>query len=154
MAPETPPDTRDLDKSRERRRGVQQACADLEQALARPPNPNVEGWSASVAGAVGEVAEAFSRHVEHSESPEGLLPGITNTAPRLAHAVEDLRRDHEEILAQTDLVRALAARAHDPAQVQAVRDESLKLLQSIAAHRYKGADLVYDAYMVDIEAAD
>jgi hypothetical protein len=154
MAPETQPEARDLDKSRERRRGVQQACADLEQAIARPASPSVEAWSASVAAAVGEVAETFKRHVQHSEGPEGLLPGITATAPRLAHAVDDLRRDHEEILSRIDLVRAMAVGANDPAQVQAVREDSLKLIQSIAAHRYRGADLVYDAYMVDIEAAD
>jgi hypothetical protein len=149
-----PPENASLDATKEHRRGVQQACADLEQALARPQAPGPSDWSQAVVAALDELAEAFNRHVAHSEGPEGFLPDITSAAPRLAHAAEEIRREHADILAQISVVRDMAAAGRDEGAVQGVRGRSLLLLREISAHRYRGADLVYDAYTVDIEAAD
>ena len=46
------------------------------------------------------------------------------------------------------------ARRGDVSQVQDVREEALGLLQAIARHRQRGADLIYEAYSVDIEGGD
>ena len=51
-------------------------------------------------------------------------------------------------------MEATARRCADVEQVKDVREEALGLLQAIARHRQRGADLIYEAYSVDIEAGD
>jgi hypothetical protein len=149
-----PPEGEAIERSRDHRRGVRQACADLERSIARPASPGAAIWSESVARALAELASAFARHVKESESPEGLLKDITSVAPRLQHAVDHVRHEHVEIVGQIDHVKSLAVDNEDADRIPMIREESLALLQSISAHRYRGAELVYDAYTVDIEAAD
>ncbi len=154
MPADIPPEGDAIQRSREQRRGVRQACADLEWAIARPASPGAASWSELVAGSLAELGGAFERHVEHSESPDGLLWDITSVAPRLQHAVDHVRHEHVEIVAQIEHVTALARGNEDADRIPVIREESLALLQAISAHRYRGAELVYDAYTVDIEAAD
>jgi hypothetical protein len=152
-ADNAPPDAT-VDASRERRRGVQQACTELETALARPAGSNTPAWASSLGEALDNLREAFRRHVEQSESSGGFLPEITADAPRLAHAVDQIRREHVEIVSGLERLKSKVATTVGPEDVESVRDESLALVGTITAHRFKGADLIYDAYTVDIEAGD
>jgi hypothetical protein len=40
------------------------------------------------------------------------------------------------------------------ANIRTVREEALHLLQGVAAHRQRGADLIYEAYSVDLEGGE
>lgn len=143
-----------VSRSRAVRHGVQQARVALEEALARPAIPYPQQWGQRVVTALRELDEAFDRHVRHSEGPEGMLADIVQVAPRLAHSVGEIQREHKEILDAIGGLEVAAARLDDSADVPALREEALVLLRSIAAHRYRGADVISDAYNVDIEAAD
>jgi hypothetical protein len=83
-----------------------------------------------------------------------MLTDIVRVVPRLAHAVNQIEHEHKEILEAIAALEATTAELGDSAQAQAIREDALNLLRSVGAHRYRGAGLVFDAYNVDIEAAD
>jgi hypothetical protein len=148
------PEVGAFERSREKRRGVRQASADLEEALARPATQDAQDWSSSTADCLALLATAFELHAQQSESPEGLLAEIVEVSPRCAPAVEQIKRDHRDILAELRDLEVRARRSGDVAQIKDVRERALGQLQAIARHRQRGADLIYEAYSVDIEAGD
>ena len=154
MADDQAPGQEPFERSREHRRGVQQACVDLDHALARPAGLDPRRWSADAAARLDQLDKAFQHHVVQSEGPEGLLPQIVQAAPRLAHAVERVKQDHRALLAEIDRLETATTDVDDAGDIHKVREESLRLLQSIAAHRQSGADLIYEAYSVDVEGGD
>jgi hypothetical protein len=143
-----------FEKSREKRRGVRQASAELEEALARPAGQDARDWAAGAADSLNVLARAFEMHVQHSEGPHGLLAEMVEVSPRCANAVDQLKRDHRDILAEIWTVEGTTRRCDDVGQIKDVREEAMGLLQAIARHRQRGADLIYEAYSVDIEAGD
>ena len=86
---------------------------------------------------------------------KGSSPRSSTTHPRLAHAAEKLRVEHAVISAAIDRGSvAVRSAGEDPGGVEDAREAVLKLLQQLIRHRQRGADLVYEAYNVDIEAGD
>jgi hypothetical protein len=51
--------------------GVRQACLDLEETLARPPDQDLENWTAETTARFRQLIEAFRHHAEQSEGPDG-----------------------------------------------------------------------------------
>jgi hypothetical protein len=143
-----------FEKSRQKRRGVRQASAELEEALARPAGQDAKEWSAGAADCLNLLAQAFELHAQHSEGPNGLLAEMVEVAPRCANTVDQIKRDHRDILADIRALEATARRADEGGNIKEVREEAMGLLQAIARHRQRGADLIYEAYSVDIEAGD
>jgi hypothetical protein len=143
-----------FETSRQKRRGVRQASAELEEALARPAGQDAKEWSVGTADCLDLLAQAFELHAQHSEGPDGLLTEVVEVSPRCAPAVEQIKRDHRDILKDLWALEATARRCHDVGQIKDVREEALGLLQAIARHRQRGADLIYEAYSVDIEGGD
>jgi hypothetical protein len=73
-------------------------------------------------------------------------------APRLSSAVNRLQHEHAEIARALDEVDR---RLDDPmsdgdAWVEAIRDAAITLMGLLVRHRQRGADLVYEAYDVEI----
>jgi hypothetical protein len=143
-----------IERSREHRRGVRQACLDLEETLARPPDQDLEKWTADTAARFRQLSEAFRHHAEQSESPDGLLVEIVEIAPRLANKVGQVKREHMALLAELARLEVEAANQAQADQSGVIRGKGLRLLQDLAAHRQRGADLIYEAYSVDVEGGD
>jgi hypothetical protein len=91
--------------------------------------------------------------VRVTEAPGGVFDDTLAAAPRLANQVGRLRREHIEIADGLDRVTVTAAGLDDPA-VDATREESLAVMGAIVRHRSAGSSLLYEAYFVDIDAAD
>jgi hypothetical protein len=142
-----------FDRSRAHRRGVRRASLDLEEAIARPAGQDAGKWSTETAARCQTLIEAFRYHVDQSEGPGGLLPEIVATAPRLAHAVDHVKHEHGTLLVELDRLNA-AAGSGGLVDVEAVRQEALNLLRALAAHRQRGSDLIYEAYLVDVEGGE
>ena len=73
-------------------------------------------------------------------------------APRLSGAVNRLQHEHAEIAGALDEVDS---RLNEPmsdadAWVEAIRDAAITLMGLLVRHRQRGADLVYEAYDVEI----
>jgi hypothetical protein len=65
--------------------------------------------------------------------------------------VQRAKTDHDHLRSETtELSEALA----DGEGVDKARDRTMALMAGLVRHRHIGSDLVYEAYMVDIEAAD
>ena len=142
-----------FERSRQHRHGVRQACVNLENSLAQPAGQDLKKWSAASTASLRQLIEAFRRHTEQSEGPEGLLHEIVESAPRLAHAVEQVQHEHQILLVEMARLESLTSDMHGT-QIDEIREDSLRLLQDIAAHRQRGADLIYEAYSVDIEGGE
>jgi hypothetical protein len=154
MATERTDGAEAFERSRAHRRGLRQAGVELEEALARPAAQDPKKWSADVATGCHQLAGAFRHHVEVSEGPAGLLSEIMGNAPRLAHAVGRVKKEHEVLLDKMKRLEHELAGEDYSGQVDTVRGDVLHLLQELAAHRNKGADLIYEAYSVDVEGGD
>jgi hypothetical protein len=145
-----------VDEARKQRAGVRAACERLEHAAASPSSAREREWCGVFATRLSELGSAFRRHVEVTEAGDGLFAEIIERAPRLTHRTQELQRDHRDIEDTIEGASATLAAVPSPdhATVEAARTAALDLLTRISRHRHLGAELVYDAYNVDIEAAD
>jgi hypothetical protein len=143
-----------LDAVRVRRDSFYDALLELEQALCTPAGDDVAGWAAAARVPVAHLREVLDAHVSGTEGDEGLFAEVRDHAPHLIPAVDRLRSEHAPLIAATE---ALAARLDDlqsDAEVEGVRDEGIELIGRLLAHRHRGAELVYDAYSIDISTGD
>lgn len=129
----------------------------LEHALAAPLPGRIPAWSAAVHEALVDLAAAFERHIAVNEGPSGLFSGIRDAAPRLDGELGKLTAEHAEIRSQ--LASALSTirdveSTNDPDAALTAREEVSELLARLTRHRQRGADLVWEAYSVDIGVGD
>lgn len=142
-----------LDAARLRRKTLHETIVHLEQAISSPAAGRIDGWTASVLKEVVEVREAFDQHILVTEREDGLYDEILERAPRLAGNVRRLREEHPEIA--THIVGTIGRLEHEQVGDQAwsldkARDDLQRLIGKISRHRQRGADLVWEAYNVDI----
>lgn len=144
-----------LADARRQRADLHEVIVALEAASAAPAATRQADWSSTVHDALVEVGAAFERHIAVVEGPSGLFDEVTETAPRLANALERLRAEHLDIRAvivgAVDAVRLVAGRQAPPDQG---REAVLLVLDRLMRHRQHGADVVYEAYAVDIGTGD
>jgi L-asparaginase II len=124
--------------------------AALEQALAAAAPGRIDAWVERVGVALVELSADFSEHVALTERPGGFHSGLLAACPRLSGSVRRLVTEHAVI---SGLVTDLLARVGRPVtagELEAIRDLGTVLLGRIARHRQRGADLIYQAYQVDL----
>ncbi len=137
---------RSVEAARGRREELRQATSALENAVARPLA--ADDWLDVVSSVFLALDGAFQAHCDEVESPDGLFTDVLARAPRLASKVEELRAEH------TDIARLLADAGrpgtYDYEDLVDLRHKLVGLIGAIGAHRRAGADLVYEAFNVDI----
>jgi hypothetical protein len=144
-------DSEQITSVRLRRAGLKSALSGLEIALAAPAPGRVDEWARGVREALAVLQEVWTRHVVETEAPGAFLDEILAESPRLANQVANLRREHGEILSTLLKVEHQLGRTDlDEDWAEEVRVELTGLLCALARHRQRGADLVYEAYDVDI----
>jgi hypothetical protein len=143
-----------LDAVRIRRDDLYESILGLERALAIPAGDAPDAWGAALADPVARLQEVLAMHVEGTEGPGGLFDQLRDDAPHLLHAADVLGAEHGPLLdAASALANRLAAVRTD-ADVEEVRDAALDLVRELLEHRHRGAELLYDAYQVDISSGD
>lgn len=158
MSEPSPTPTASLDAQtaaqvRARRERLHLAEESLASAAAAPFPGRLDLWWAGVTSAARELAAMFEHHVGETEGDDGLFTEIEHVAPRLTNDITKLRAEHREI---EDALVALtrSATPESPEDVATAREAILDVLSRLARHRFAGADLLYQAYQVDIGAAD
>lgn len=139
-----------LEAAARRRRELRESLIAFEDALASPIRDR-ETWRVEVADALEGLGQAFEDHVTETEASGGLYDEMRQIAPHLSAKAHRLREEHPPIAAA--LVAAgglLGGSIVDESEVDAVRDELQRLMGRIVRHRQHGADLVWEAYAVDI----
>ena len=140
-----------LDEVRRQRAELRDSMGVLELALAAPAPAGLTGhWLERVHTALTELAGDFRQHVGVTEGPEGLYQDLLRTAPRLSGPVAALTADHGRIGALLDELLTSSHLSAAEADVGQVRALGTALLGHIVRHRQQGADLVYEAYEVDV----
>lgn len=143
-----------LDAIQIRRDDFYEAILALEQALAAPAGDHPAAWVASLRAPVEHLRGVLEAHVFGTEGEGGLFPEIREHAPRLIHAMDRLQADHDPLRdAAAALATSLDAVTSD-ADVDGVREAGVELIRRLLVHRHRGAELVYDAYWVDVSAGD
>jgi hypothetical protein len=126
------------------------SMAALEQALAAPAPGRHEAWAERVDVALVELSADFGEHVAVTEGSDGLHDAVVEAAPRLSNPVRRLAAEHTVI---RRLVGELLERVRPTVaagDVDAIRGHGTALLGRLARHRQRGADLIYQAYEVDL----
>ncbi|HEY1332240.1 MAG TPA: hypothetical protein VGH10_12330 [Actinomycetota bacterium] len=143
-----------LDAARRRRVELHDALVGAEEAISRPTPGREPDWAADAGKAFTHLRDAFDEHVRGTEEPGGLYDEVLERAPQLAGKVGRLRDEHPRL--QADLSREIA-RLSEPVgeafDADAVRDDLQRVLGLVVRHRQHGADLVWEAYNLDIGGA-
>jgi hypothetical protein len=142
-----------LSRVRSERAELGHSMAALESALAEPEDGPVS--RRRVRAALTELAHDLRAHVELSESAEGIYAELRTAAPRLSTRVDVQLAEHPEMLAEVD--RLLAERDDGLTGEGAVaehRAAASALLQTLAKHRRRSADLLHEAWDVDIGGSE
>ena len=148
---ETAEDHALLKQIRRRRSELRDSMGALELALAGPaPAGHTAHWVERVHAALVELAGDLRQHVAVTEGPKGLYQDLLRTAPRLTGPVNSLTEDHAVIKEHLEGLLALVDGAGGTEDVEQVRALGTSLLGRIVRHRQRGADLVYEAYEVDV----
>jgi hypothetical protein len=144
-------DTGALDEARTRRIALSDAADLAEDLIARPGSD--PQWTMRVADALQGLQLAFANHVTEVENDDGLLPQLRHDAPRLSYGIDRMFTEHNVIDAELDVAATLVHGCEGDCSadmVEAIRESLVDVLRSISRHRQRGADLVYEAYHVDI----
>jgi len=139
-----------LQAAAQRRRELREALIAFEEALSSPMRDRVT-WHVEATDALEALSHAFEDHVAATEASGGLYDEMREKSPHLRAKANRLREEHPAITAA--LVEAsarLAAPPADEADADAIRDGLQRLMGRIMRHRQHGADLVWDAYAIDI----
>jgi hypothetical protein len=145
----------DLGEIRHRRAALVGACSTLEAALSAPVAS--AHWPEGLGNAVTALLATFGEHVTLTETPGGTIDQLRERAPRLSDRIDRLAEQHVTITA--DAERLMDRLDHLPTErtaddSAAVREQALELLTAIVRHRQLGADLLYEAYDVDVGGPD
>lgn len=143
-----------LREAQRRRRGVRAALDLLERALAAPSTGREQEWVSLTADRLVQLQAAWSNHVCVTEEPDGLFDEVTTQAPRLVHQINFLRADHGRIATLVEAALQLATRPAAEGFISDISEASVDLLARLTRHRHLGATLVFEAYHVDMDAAD
>jgi hypothetical protein len=135
-----------LDEALRRRADLMAALERVEAALSAPTGR--EQWFADARREIASLRDALDAHVDVTEGDDGLFAEVLDAAPRLAHQIDVLRKEHDEI---DEAVEELLKLTDSPIEL---RDRATSVLGRIVRHRQKGADLLYEAYEVDVSALD
>jgi hypothetical protein len=145
--------TATLEAAAKRRMDLHDALVGVEKAISGAAPGRVRAWADRVGDSLEHLQEAFDAHIRGTEEQGGLYDEILDRAPHLAGKVKRLRDEHPHM--QLDI----AARGQeagelpvdsDEESIDAWRDDVSRLLGRIVHHRQHGADLVWEAYNVDL----
>ena len=149
-------DTPALADARRKRERLHGSLVRAEATIAKPAPGRVPDWTNAAYKALIDLRDAFESHIAATESPGGLYQEILTAAPRLAGTVSRLGDEHPVILAaigeQLGRLERMesATDLPDDEGVGEVRDGVQRVLGQVVRHRQHGADLVWEAYNLDI----
>ncbi len=144
--------TKAFEEAARRRADLHHALVEVERCSSRPAAGRVDAWTDDLSKHLTILRDSIDEHIEVTERPGGLYEEILQRAPRLAAQVDRLREEHPAL---RDPAADLIERLHSTPIGQGwplaqVRDDVQRLLGKIVKHRQQGADLVWEAYNLDI----
>jgi hypothetical protein len=144
--------TRAFEEAARRRADLHHALVEVERAISSPAAGRLDTWTVDVVKRLGILVDAIDEHIEVTERPQGLYEEILDRAPRLSSQVDRLRAEHPTLrTGAAELIERLQSTVIGPDwPLDEARDDAQRLLGKIVKHRQRGADLVWEAYNLDI----
>ncbi|HXF71706.1 MAG TPA: hypothetical protein VNO79_03740 [Actinomycetota bacterium] len=141
-----------LEEARRRRHDLHEALVEVERAISRAAAGRAHEWQLEVRKAMEALRAAWEDHVLATERPGGLYDEVIERAPHLSGKIRHLREHHPQIAARIgELLERLERDEVDGDwPVDEARDDVQRLLGRVSKHRQHGADLVWEAYNLDI----
>jgi hypothetical protein len=141
----------DLGEIKQRRAALVGTCSAFEAALSAPAAS--ARWPEGLGNALTALGATFHEHVTETEGSGGTIEQLRERAPRLSDRIDLLVEQHVTITA--DAERLMDRLDHLPAERSAdenaaIREQAFELLTAIVRHRQLGADLLYEAYDIDV----
>jgi hypothetical protein len=145
-----------LEEARRRRADLHRTLVEVEQAISGPAAGRIREWTGEVARRLRQLHQALEEHVAVTERPGGLYEEILAQAPHLAGKVRRVEAEHAVLResVSTLLRRFESTPVGDGWPLEQARDDVQRLLGKMVRHRQLGADLVWEAYSVDIGSVD
>jgi hypothetical protein len=145
--------TQALEAAARRRRELRDALVALEDAISSPSR-EAEPWREGVAARLAELRDAFADHVAETEGAGGLYEEMEEIAPHVHGKARRLREQHPPLTrAIVDAEAPFAGPFPGGTDLDALRDDVQRLMGRLSRHRQHGADLVWEAYALDIGGA-
>ena len=144
--------SRAFEEAARRRADLHHALVEVERSISSPAAGRLDPWKGDVVKRLSILLDSIGEHIEVTERPEGLYEEILHRAPRLSSQVDRLRAEHPALRTGTaELIERLQSTTIGPGwPVDDARDDAQRLLGKIVKHRQQGADLVWEAYNLDI----
>ena len=135
----------------QRREELYDVMVRLEHALAAPSGSDLAEWRTELLMKCDEFRVVLEDHIVGTEGQDGLFSEIASQSPRLISRVDRLRLEHQHLHDAAEGLRgALGSDPFNDEAIDTARDLGLVLLTELARHRQHGADLLYEAYWVDV----
>jgi len=140
-----------LERVERRREQLYDVMLRLEQALAAPGASDRSEWQTDLLAKCDEFGVVLEDHINGTEGQGGLFEDVAERSPRLISRVDRLRAEHESLQQAAERLRsALLSGPFTDAELDSARAAGLALLGELARHRQHGADLLHEAYWVDV----
>jgi hypothetical protein len=138
----------------ERRDEFYEGILELERAIATPAGDEALAWAADTAGAVEAMRGVLADHIAETEAPGSFYDDVIEHSPHLVNAAKKLQAEHLPLVAALEALALELAAVSDDDGVEAAREAAVELIKALLLHRHRGAELVYDAYNVDVAPGD
>ena len=132
--------------------GLRRAVQALDRA-AHDVRGDRAAWRASVTACLERLEAAWTRHAASNERPGGFFDQLRSEAPQLDPRLRQLHREHDVLhgTIRSSLDRLRAGRHADTGEVCRDIDH---LLGRLVRHEQRGADVIHQAYEVDVGGGD
>ena len=140
----------DLEAVRQRRITLRVSTEHLKNALAAAAVDPTDRSCADILGPALELQQCVAVHILATERSGGFHSEMLAVAPRLAHDIELLVREHSQL---TIMMSDLVSRSRQESTVdniEAIQRIGARLFPAISRHLQHGSDLVYEAFESDL----
>ena len=138
----------------ERRDEFYEGMLALERAMAEPAGDDAIAWAANTAAAVEAMRHVLDDHIQETEAPGSFYDDVIEHSPHLVNAAHRLQAEHPPLAASVNALALELKTVTDDESVEITRQAAVELIKALLLHRHRGAELVYDAYNVDVAPGD
>lgn len=143
-----------LDAVQERRDEFYEGILELERAMATPAGDEAAAWAENVSIAVKSMHKVLDNHIAETEAPGSFYDDVIEHVPNLIKASQRLQAEHPVLVTQLDQMATEIKGVADDDSVEHARETALDMIKALLLHRHRGAELVYDAYNIDVATGD
>ena len=139
-----------IQEARKKRVVLREAMIDYEAAITTPVASPM--WLENAVQGLAVLRTALNEHISEVDRSDGIIAKALDHAPWLESHAEILRNQHDDLSARVQRLGEIldGFDTEDATAVAIMREESYDLIRHLSRHRQNGAELVYDAYDMDI----